>query len=225
MTKEQKAMIITPAILTTDPAELERHLRRYIDFGFRIIDIDVQEKPFATKETLCFVDSLRIVEQIAIPEGVSLGWDLKMAAPRAAIRQILESKNTGVRASRIIYYAQADIAGLREEIPHTVHLGLGILGTETIKTLALYEPYPEVQLMTIRVDHQGAPLDEECLGKAAQLRSLGYRGQISIDGGVNAASAPLIAKAPLDRVCVGSYFQKAQELRGPLDALQRGLAG
>ncbi|MFH1827056.1 MAG: hypothetical protein ABH812_01315 [bacterium] len=70
-------------------------------------------------------------------------------------------------------------------------------------------------IMTVFPEGQGQPFHEYPLNKIEQLRNTGYRNKISIDGGVNENTIPLILskKFKPDFLNIGSFFSKAQNLK------------
>ena len=224
-TINHSTITITPAILTTDQKDLVAILQRDLDFGFSVIDIDIQEQPFASNPTLDFEHSFAAVSKMTLPHSLSLGWDLKLAQPQQAVERILaHAAKAGIK-TRIYVYSNADIAFVKSVDLKKHHIGLALLGTEELPELPVYNDFPEVQLMTITVERQGAELDPSRLRRSIKMREDGYRGIISIDGGVNAKTAPLIAEMPLERVCVGSYFQKAPDLAAAYETLRSAFVG
>ena len=80
---------------------------------------------------------------------------------------------------------------------------------------------PFIQIMTIRSGFQGNPFIEELLLKIEQLRKIGYRSKIYIDGAVNDKTLPVICgrRYKPDCVGVGSFFSKTQDVENALKKL------
>lgn len=70
---------------------------------------------------------------------------------------------------------------------------------------------PSLQVMTIIPGFQGSSFIEISLNKIEQLRNLGYRGEILIDGAVNEQTLPTILskKYVPDILGIGSYLTKS----------------
>ena len=49
------------------------------------------------------------------------------------------------------------------------------------------------------------------------------KGLIALDGGVNIKTAPLLKNYPIDKVSVGSYFSKSNDLQSDLNLLNQTL--
>ena len=67
--------------------------------------------------------------------------------------------------------------------------------------------------MTVEIGSQGGKFQEEVMEKIDELRSLGYSGVVSVDGGVNLNTAKFIKNHNINRVSVGSYFSKSNDIK------------
>ena len=74
---------------------------------------------------------------------------------------------------------------------------------------------PTIQIMSVTPGVQGNPFIPETLNKIEQLRVLGYRFKIFLDGAVNDKTLPYINKQKFkpDVVCPGSFLTKAKDLK------------
>jgi pentose-5-phosphate-3-epimerase len=219
---------VTPAPLTSSPETLANLLAKFIAAGFDSIDIDIQEHPFASSSTLSWEQSLEVVEKIDLPDNISLGWDLKLAQPEAAVVAILaQAQKLKRTADRIYVYSTAQIDFVDEIDTAGARIGLGILGSTNPRGVEFLSKFPEVQLMTIHAEVQGSKLDPNLLDRVTEIRDLGYEGLISVDGGINLNSAELInayaKEVRIDRVSVGSYFQNATDLESAKQKLEIAL--
>jgi len=73
---------------------------------------------------------------------------------------------------------------------------------------------PFFQIMSIVPGAQGKPFIPETLNKIEQLRDIGYRKEIFLDGAVNEKTIPVILakKYQPDFICPGSFLTKAKNL-------------
>lgn len=73
---------------------------------------------------------------------------------------------------------------------------------------------PLIQIMSVVPGVQGNPFLPNTLKKIEQLRVLGYRNKIFLDGAVNDKTIPFINKQKFkpDVVCPGSFLTKAKDL-------------
>jgi pentose-5-phosphate-3-epimerase len=218
---------VTPAPLATTPEQLAELLEKYITAGFSSIDIDIQEQPFASNPTLSWGAAMELTQKLELPENLSLGWDLKLAQPETAVIALLEQAKKLNRHYRLYIYTTAKIDFVEGLELDNSMLGIGILGGTNMRGIEFLNKFPEVQLMTINSETQGAKLDPNLLDRVTEVREMGYSGLISIDGGVNLNSAELInayaKEVKLDRVSVGSYFQTARDLEAAKQKLEIAL--
>lgn len=219
-------IVITPAILTASKEHLEQLLKRYVEAGFSYIDIDIQESGFASESTLSFADALEVVQAADLPAEISLGWDLKVSQPQKIVATLTELAEKVDYKVRTYVYSSAQIDFL-STIKLNHHVGVGILASSGLKGLDFYTQFPEVQLLTIESEQQGAKLKVDLLDRATQLREMGYTGSISLDGGINLKSAELVnayaRELRIDRVSVGSYFQESKNIELDKQKLQLAL--
>ena len=73
---------------------------------------------------------------------------------------------------------------------------------------------PTIQIMSVVPGVQGNPFIPNTLNKIEQLRVLGYKSKIFLDGAVNDKTLPYINKQKFkpDVVCPGSFLTKAKDL-------------
>lgn len=212
---------VVPAILTNDSAELRSLLLEYTRVGFTLIDIDIQEVPFVSDPTLPWREVVDIVRELSAElTSVSIGWDLKLAAPLSAVEAI---RDMGRKKDRMYVYQSADIEWSRKLDCYQERISLGVLDTDELVDIDWYAHYPEIQLMTVTAEQQGAQLSEKLLSRVEDLRRYGFPGHISIDGGVNLESTDKIRTIAPDRVSVGSYFQHSEQLEMDKDRLEARL--
>ena len=68
--------------------------------------------------------------------------------------------------------------------------------------------FPTIQLMTVFPGRQGSPFVPEVLTKIDELRNLGFKGKIILDGSMNDQTLAAVMKRKYlpDAICPGSYF-------------------
>ena len=82
---------------------------------------------------------------------------------------------------------------------------------------------PSIQIMSVTPGVQGNPFLPNTLKKIEQLRILGYRFKIFLDGAVNDKTLPFIneQKFKPDVICPGSYLTKTDQLQSHVDFLNK----
>ncbi|MBE5779100.1 MAG: ribulose-phosphate 3-epimerase [Clostridiales bacterium] len=71
-----------------------------------------------------------------------------------------------------------------------------------------------VLLMTVEPGFGGQKLMRDVLKKAAELRLMGFRGDIQADGGINGENAAELAEAGIDTLVMGTAFFGAEDPAG-----------
>lgn len=210
---------VTPAILTNDIREVADLFERYVELGFTSIDIDFAEESFVGNKT---VGVKEVLDTISLEVPVSIGFHLMMKNPQDAVEAIM-ADNTSEDLIRIYVHQEADIGFLEDLDIEEESIGVAIMAKSELKDIEYYDNFDEIQLMTIETGKQGNPFLEDVLERVEELRDLGFDGDISVDGGINLKTAPLISEYEIDRVSVGSYFQTSKDIEGDWQKLQLAL--
>ena len=210
-----QAMIKTiPNILAWSSNDFALQLTRLADF--EVIDIDITVVPFADKNTVSVKESISMLAS----RKLAISFHLMEVEPIDSINLILKS---GLNIDQIFIHQEADLTRV-EGLPRNVQEKIGItIKRETkLKDIKFYNNYSSIQLMTGIFAGQGSVFDEEALAKSLALRSMGFEGEIGIDGGVNLNTAKIIKDYPIDRVSLGSYIHKSKNPM--LDIMKLNLA-
>jgi pentose-5-phosphate-3-epimerase len=136
-----------------------------------------------------------------------------------AIKDLINIKNVFIHYNLFPKYL---ILNTRYSFP----IGLVLSPQDQVSDLATrytLHVIPCIQIMSIIPGAQGKPFIPETLNKIEQLRSLGYRNNIFLDGAVNGSTIEEInsRKYLPDFICPGSYLAKAsvEELKKRVDYL------
>lgn len=203
-----KSMIkITPAILTSDLDEFVTKFNEYIEL-FGLLDIDIAEESFAENNTISLID---VIDSGILSETLDIGIHLMVSDPINKLKYMVDNGLKDFSNLRIYVHQESELSKL-DEYTKYFKIGVVVKRESTLKDLSFYERFGEVQLMTIDIGKQGNSFYNDSLKRVKQLRDLGFRGDISLDGGVNLDTASLIRDVNPDRVSVGSYFQNSSDL-------------
>jgi pentose-5-phosphate-3-epimerase len=199
---------ITPNILTNDVNEFTRQLKRLKEV-FNTIDLDVIRPPFIDNQTVQVSDFLKIKE---VFEFEDVGVHLMVKDYMNDLNSLLKSK-LSKKHVRIYVHQETNLTDyLNIELPADWEKNISIKAESNLKSYEFYEQFSDIQLMTIPTGFQGSKLIVEILERSRILKENFFKGVVSIDGGVNLESAAIIKDYPIDRVSVGSYFVKAEDL-------------
>ncbi len=200
---------ISPAILTKDKAEFLKLIEKYKNL--KSIDIDLISFNMVDHETLKVSD---IINDIPVIEGQSIGFDFMDADPREELVEIskFEIRNSNLR---IYIHQEINLTFLNDfEVPANWMMGTSVKIESELLGLDFYNNFPEVQFMSIPIGWQGSQFNPRVLEKIDKLREMGYTGKISIDGSINLETAKLLKGHDINRVSVGSYFTKSENVEG-----------
>ena len=143
--------------------------------------------------------------------------------PKSTIDQLLQHMKERKLDFRIYVHANSDINFLSQYDCHQDNIGIAVESAEPLGELAFYSKFPEVQMMSVTPGKQGQQFMVQSLDKVTQLEQMGYTGRVSLDGGINLDSARVISLSSVDRVSVGSYFQKSENLLSDYQKLHQAL--
>jgi pentose-5-phosphate-3-epimerase len=199
---------ISPAILINDAYLFEKLVSSYSQAGFKSVDIDIAEQPFVEHETLPLDEVLAKTEY---PE-MNFGWHLMLSRPGKEVEQIIKYYRGTTHQFRIYVHQEADIGFLKTFDLFALNIGITLKEETQLRELDFYQQFPEVQMMTVPIGSQGGKFDSEAMQKVIDLREMGYVGKISLDGSVNLLTAKQLREYDINRVSVGSFFQKSENL-------------
>jgi pentose-5-phosphate-3-epimerase len=209
---------ICPAILTSgerslvDLLDLLTPIFKHID-----IDLNVENDNFDGKVT---VDLERVIESISSYSN-KFTLHLMVSDPSDFVRQVEQSELPRDRINLMLHQESHAENYLNREFK----VGVAVKAETELKSIEYYNQFPEIQLMTIETGVQGNPLKPETLDRVEELREMGFEGTISLDGSVNLKTAQLIKLHDVDRVSVGSYFTRADDVIDALEKLNKELNG
>lgn len=198
---------ITPAILVSSKEQLKNELIETTKY-FNQIDIDINT-PNDDFEGKITVDIPTVLEEIKAYKKIEFTFHLMVSDPLPLIKIVEKS----MQSSKInfIIHQESDYKSVLEHLS-AENLGICVKAESKLKEIDFYNQFKEVQLMTIVTGEQGNPFIPEVLDRVEWLKENYYKGIVSLDGSVNLQSASFIRKYEVDRVSVGSFFSKAENL-------------
>jgi ribulose-phosphate 3-epimerase len=206
---------IAPSILSADFSNLEAEIRDVEQAGADIIHVDVMDGHFVPNISIGPV----VIEWIRKRTTLPLDVHLMISEP---LRYIDDFRNAG--SDWITVHAEADsdihetVAKIRDAGAKT---GLCIkpktvLDSSIITLLPLFDL---VLVMSVEPGFGGQSFMPEVLPKITRLRAQ-FSGLISIDGGINAETAPLASEAGVDILVAGSSVFGAKDRKHAIEILR-----
>ncbi len=226
---------IIPAILVKDFASLKDKLS-YVVGAAPVVQIDVCDGTFVPSKTWPyakpdenFMKIQREEEGMPYWEDIEFEVDLMVSDPEAKIDEWV-----AIGAKRIVVHYESvpnfeeflerfePTFGKLTGLPFPVELGLAInIDTPTDEIFPYLRNVDFVQCMGIKkIGFQGQKFDEAVLEKIRTLRSVYPEGIISVDGGVDFDTAPLLVEAGANRLVSGSALFKDENVVGAIEDMK-----
>ena len=210
---------ILPSLLAADLGALSDGIKKAELSGADALHIDIMDPTFVPN--MSFGPSVVALARKVAPNFYR-NVHLMMNRPDLYLEKFAEA---GAQTIQIHIEADCD---LHRELKRIKALGVKsalVLNPET--PLERILPYlgeaEEFLVMTVHPGYGGQKFIAECLGKVTALRSLLPEADIMIDGGGNAETIPLSAKAGANQFVAGSYLYNEPDMRAAVASLRASL--
>ena len=208
---------ILPSLLAADFGHLADEILRAEASGAEALHLDVMDAHFVPN--LSFgPDVVALAKRVA--PGFHRNVHLMMSRPDLYLETFAAA---GAQTLQIHVEADCD---LHRELRRIRALGLAnaiVLNPET--PVERLDPYlGEIDgalVMTVHPGHGGQKFIADCMPKVAYLRARRPDLDIMVDGGVNAETAVVAAKAGANQFVAGSYLFKQTDMRRAVDDMRR----
>ncbi len=211
---------ILPSLLAADFGRLADEIRRAEASGAEALHLDIMDAHFVPN--LSFgPDVVALANRIA--PGFYRNVHLMMTRPDLYIEAFAKA---GAQTIQIHVEADCDIHTQLRRIR-----GMGLRNAVAINPETPTErifPYlgevDEVLVMTVHPGYGGQRFIEDCLPKVSELRRLVPSLDIMVDGGINAETAVLAAKAGANQFVAGSYLFRQGDMKAAVESMRREVA-
>jgi ribulose-phosphate 3-epimerase len=226
---------IVPAILPTSRQDLDEKLARLVGIASEV-QVDVVDGIFASPASWPYaIGTHELGHEIAAEESFlytdnyRVEMDLMVREPESVIGSWIEAG-----ATRVLVHVESTedlsqlIANFSTTYGHQKGFAMDLLSLGLALNIAtdasVLDPYIDmidyVQFMGIKdIGKQGQPFATEVLNRIAVFRKRHPETPIQVDGGVNFESAPLLARAGVSRLVVGSALWKSANLKAAYEQL------
>ncbi len=212
---------ITPAILTSDLSTFQAQLEQYARVVNLIdIDINIENDNFGGRITVHLDDVIQLILSSEEANTTKFNLHLMVDFPSEQIALI----NNFAFVNRVFVHQETILGEIGDYLMFEKR-GLAVKAESKLLDINFYKNFSEIQLMTIKTGAQGSSFKVEIMSRVEELKKMGYKGKISIDGGVNLSTADLIKKYSIDRVSVGSFFSKSENFEKDYELLNKALNG
>ena len=204
---------LSPSILAADPLRLGQAARMAQDAGCDELHFDVMDGHFVPN--LTFGPHILKAMKQELPQIV---YDVHLMLDNPA-----ELVDPFIDAGADILPVHAEADGFDRALNRIrergVQTGASVRPATPVECLRdALSRLDRVLLMTVEPGFGGQKLIPEVLDKAAQLRALGFAGEIEADGGITESNAALLKEAGIGVLVIGTGFFRAKD---PAEVVRR----
>ncbi len=204
---------LSPSILAADPLRLGQAARMAQDAGCDELHFDVMDGHFVPN--LTFGPHILKAMKQEFPQIV-YDVHLMLDNPAEFVDPFIDAG-----ADILTVHAEADgfVRALDRIRERGVQTGASVRPATPVECLRdALSRLDRVLLMTVEPGFGGQKLIPEVLDKAAQLRALGFAGEIEADGGITESNAALLKEAGIGVLVMGTGFFRAKD---PAEVVRR----
>jgi len=210
-------MKIHPAILVTKPTDLIIQISDLMEVT-KDFDIDIIDWQRTNTSTISVEQALEIKGEI------NLHFDLMCDHVLDKIALLV--KEPRVKSIIITLDTLDEISQAFDIIHHHgKKAGLSINPDKKLFEFSVYlNDIDILQIFSIEPGAQGQPFLPERLELSRQVREMGFKGKIEIDGGVNKKTIPILKQYPIDILSIGSALSKASDPSKAFQELEKTIS-
>lgn len=209
-------MQIIPSLVEKTPEDLFSVIQKLSPY-YQQFQVDIEDGIYIPNKTLSVSDIQRYLLNNTPPKNLIYDFHLMVKEYENEIERIDTLKDTLTIQSILVHTSlQPDYQMLCKKYP-SFTFGLVINPQEEVDIIASQynlNIIPIIQIMTVTPGPQGQHLIPEALQKIEQLRKMGFRNKVYLDGAINEKTIPTITslKYKPDVLCPGSFLTRTNEL-------------
>ncbi|MBE5815137.1 MAG: ribulose-phosphate 3-epimerase [Clostridiales bacterium] len=197
---------LSPSILAADPLRMGSALQLVKKARADELHFDVMDAHFVPN--LSFGPALLAAMKQKMP-GLVYDVHLMLSDPSKYVEMFAEA---GASIITIHQEAKRFAPCLKKIRKLGVQVGASLKpGTPAETLLPVLDQLDRVLLMTVEPGFGGQKLMPEVLGKARELRMMGFAGDIEADGGIGLGNMQLLADSGINVLVMGTAFFKAAD--------------
>lgn len=191
---------IVPALLSNRISDYIHQAEEYASFS-QLIHIDIMDGIYVIEKSPTFEMIIDQIKDISVEYSIHL-----MHAQPLTLLDVLAQ----FPAISLVYLhiELVDASIFTKKYPFKIAL---VVNPNT--DIALYQELlmqaEVIQIMTVYPGRQGSPFIAESLNHITNIRDMGFKGKIHVDGHINEETIPIIASYGVDLLNVGSAFSQS----------------
>lgn len=211
---------ILPSLLAADFGRLADEILRAEVSGAEALHLDVMDAHFVPN--LSFGPDVVALAARTAP-GFYRNVHLMMTRPDLYIDAFAKA---GAQTIQIHVEADCDIHAVLKRIRSMELRNAIVINPETpVEHLLPYlDEIDEALVMTVHPGYGGQKFIEDCMPKVETLRRMRPGLDIMVDGGINADTALIAAKAGANQFVAGSYLFRQADMKAAVDAMRIGVS-
>lgn len=208
---------ILPSLLAADFGELASEIRRAEASGAEALHLDIMDPHFVPN--LSFGPDVVALSRKNAPNFYR-NVHLMMSRPDLYLEKFAAA---GAQTLQVHIEADCDLhAELRRIRSMGLKAALALNPETNVEVLTPYlDEADEFLVMTVHPGYGGQKFIADCVPKIAWLRARRPEVDIMVDGGINAETLLLAAKAGANQFVAGSYLFKQSDMRTAVEALRK----
>ncbi|MFA6528442.1 MAG: ribulose-phosphate 3-epimerase [Candidatus Gracilibacteria bacterium] len=209
-------MKIAPSILSADFGRLNEEIasiEKFVDW----VHVDVMDGHFVPNLTI----GAPVVK--CIKTNLVKDVHLMIDSPE---KFVLDFAKAGTNYLTVHYEACPDLRGVLGLIRENgMKCGVSVKPGTPIDVLKEFlEELDLVLVMSVEPGFGGQKFMESALGKISWIRDMGFKGEVSVDGGINDETGPACVKAGASVLVAGNYIFGAESREEAVKRLKKGLS-
>ncbi|MBI5127203.1 hypothetical protein HZA76_01980 [Candidatus Roizmanbacteria bacterium] len=216
-------MQICPSMPEPSMSSLASTINRLSPF-YNYFQIDIGDGIYVSNRTVQLDEIMENFKTFNNYEHLKFDFHLMVNDFKKDIAKLNHLKKSININNIFIHYSAITDFSLKISELSLIPIGLTLNPEDQVDSLVSHydlKEVPSIQIMSVKPGVQGNPFLPYTLKKIEQLRLLGYRSKVYLDGAVNDKTLPFInqQKYKPDVICPGSYLAKTDRLKEHVDYL------
>ncbi len=207
---------VAPSILSADFSCLDREIKRAESAGADMIHVDVMDGHFVPNITI----GPAVVKEIRKVTKLPLDVHLMIEKPQDFIDDFILAGSDMITV-HIETVSSSQLSAISSQLKKKgIKLGISLNPATPLSRIIKALPYVDfVLVMSVNPGFGGQKFIPAVLPKIRKLRSI-FKGDISVDGGVNDKVSVSLIKAGANVLAAGSYIFKSKDPKSAIERLK-----